>query len=37
MNTRKMPFVRSDKPPKSAKGIFTPGSNNRWVDCTVPC
>lgn len=37
MDTRNMPFVRSDNPPKSAKGIFTPDAKNRWVDCVVPC
>lgn len=37
MDARKMQFARSDKPPKSRKGIFTPDKNDRWVDCAVPC
>lgn len=37
MDTHKMPFVRSDKPPTTSKGIFTPGSKDRWVDCAIPC
>lgn len=37
MDARKIPFVRSDKPPKSLKGIFMPDPKNRWVDCVVPC
>lgn len=36
INTRKMTFVRRDRPPKSPKGIFTPDPKNRWVDCVVP-
>jgi beta-lactamase superfamily II metal-dependent hydrolase len=37
MDMRGMPFVRSDKLPKSGKGIFTPDKTSRWVDCVVPC
>jgi len=37
MDTRKIPFARSDMPPESPKGIFTPDRKNRWVDCEVRC
>lgn len=37
MDARSMPFVRSDKPPKSAAGIFVPDPKNRWIDCMIPC
>jgi hypothetical protein len=37
MNTREMPFVRSDALPKEPQGIFTPDSADRWVDCVIPC
>jgi beta-lactamase superfamily II metal-dependent hydrolase len=37
LETHKMPFVRSDKPPASPEGIFTPDPKNQWVDCIVSC
>lgn len=37
MNTREIPFVRSDKPPRASKGIFTTDVQDRWVDCVISC
>ena len=37
MALRKMPFVRSDKPPSKREGVFDPGPDGKWVDCTIPC
>jgi beta-lactamase superfamily II metal-dependent hydrolase len=37
MDSRKMPFVRSDKMSECIKGIFAPDANSRWVDCFIPC
>jgi beta-lactamase superfamily II metal-dependent hydrolase len=37
MDLRKMPYVRSDRPPIESYGIFTPDPEGRWVDCVIPC
>lgn len=37
MKHREMPYARSDKAPKKAQGIFTPGAGGRWIDCEIPC
>jgi beta-lactamase superfamily II metal-dependent hydrolase len=37
MGARQMSFVRSDKPPSAVDGIFTPASDQRWIDCAIPC
>jgi beta-lactamase superfamily II metal-dependent hydrolase len=37
MDVRKMPYVRSDRPPIESSGIFTPDPEDRWVDCVIPC
>jgi beta-lactamase superfamily II metal-dependent hydrolase len=37
MKERQMPFVRSDKMTETSKGVFTPDSRARWVDCVIPC
>lgn len=37
MDVRKMPYVRSDKPPIESNSIFTPDPEGRWVDCFIPC
>jgi beta-lactamase superfamily II metal-dependent hydrolase len=37
MDVRKMPYVRSDKPPIKSNSIFTPDPEGRWVDCFIPC
>lgn len=37
MEERKMPFARSDEPPAAAIGIFEPGPDKKWVDCSIPC
>jgi beta-lactamase superfamily II metal-dependent hydrolase len=36
LETRGMPFVRSDRP-QAGPGTFEVGPGNRWVDCIVPC
>lgn len=37
MGSRHMTFVRSDQPPTAAQGVFTPGEDGQWIDCTIPC
>ena len=37
LGVRHMPFVRSDRPPVTAQGIFTPDGESRWIDCSIPC
>jgi beta-lactamase superfamily II metal-dependent hydrolase len=37
MTTRKMPFIRSDKPGKPQRGLFTVEPEGRWIDCLIPC
>jgi len=37
MTARGMPYVRSDKPPSSQRGIFKPDPKGRWIDCFIPC
>ena len=36
MKARSMPFVRSDDPARK-KGLFEPGPDGKWVDCTISC
>ena len=36
MTARNMPFVRSDHP-AAVQGLFEPGPEEKWVDCTIPC
>jgi beta-lactamase superfamily II metal-dependent hydrolase len=37
MTTRKMPYMRSDKPGKSEAGVWAVDSKGRWIDCVIPC
>jgi beta-lactamase superfamily II metal-dependent hydrolase len=37
MASRHMTFVRSDRPPPAAQGVFTPGKGGHWIDCAIPC
>jgi beta-lactamase superfamily II metal-dependent hydrolase len=37
MTAHNMPFARSDKPPATTQGKFSPGPGGHWIDCSIPC
>ena len=37
LDARRMPYARSDDPPKRSGSLFKPDPQGRWVDCLIAC
>jgi beta-lactamase superfamily II metal-dependent hydrolase len=37
LDTRSLPYARSDEQPPGPGKLFTPDPGGRWIDCAIPC